>query len=92
MICHSSFSKLNALGSLNSLERRNIIELYCNIANLLPINERMLFHLYYKYGYSTIEISQLLMKHHVTIARRLKKIAIKINNMMLNIKNYDNLQ
>jgi len=75
-------SKLSPMGSLNIIERRNLVELYCNIANLLPIDERMLFHLYYKHGYSTIEISQLLMKHDATISRRLKKIGNKITDLI----------
>jgi len=75
-------SKLTLLGSLNTIERRNIIELYCNVANLLPIDERMLFHLFYRHGYSTIEIAQLLMKHDSTIARRLTKIADKLTDLI----------
>jgi len=73
---------LTLLGSLDRLERRSLIELYCNVANLLPIDERMLFHMYYKHGYSTIEISQLLMKNDTTIARRLKKIGEKLTKLI----------
>jgi len=75
-------SKLTRMGSLNILERRNLVELYCNVANLLPIDECMLFHLFYRHGYSTIEISQLLMKHDATISRRLKKIGDKITKII----------
>lgn len=75
-------TKLTMLGSLNKIERRNLIELYCNVANLLPIDDRMLFHLFYKHGYSTIEISQLLMKNDSTISRRLKNIGTKITDLI----------
>lgn len=75
-------SKLTLMGSLNQIEKRNLVELYCNVANFLPIDERMLFHLFYKHGYSTIEISQLLMKNDTTIARRLKKIGGKITDLI----------
>ena len=75
-------SKLTLMGSLDLIERRNLVELYCNVASLFPIDERMLFHMFYRHGYSTIEISQLLMKNDTTIARRLKKIGDKITNMI----------
>ena len=78
----SQITKLSRMGSLNKLERRNLIELYCNVANLLPIDDRMLFHLYYKHGYSTIEISQLLMKHDATIGRRLVRICDKLTKIL----------
>ena len=81
---NSRTTRLSMMGSLNRIERRNLIEIYCNIANLLPIDERMLFHLYYKHGYSTIEIAQLLMKHDATICRRLVKIGQKITMMIKN--------
>ena len=75
-------SNLNVMGSLNRIQRRNLLEVYCNIANLLPIQERMLFQMYYRHGYSTIEISQLLMVHNTTISRRLKKIGTKLTNLI----------
>jgi len=80
-------SKLTLLGSLNKIEKRNLIELYCNVANLLPVDERLLFHMFYKHGYSTIEISQLLMKSDVTISRRLKKIGDKITDLVAGKQN-----
>ena len=78
----SQTTKLSRMGSLDKLERRNLIELYCNVANLLPIDDRMLFHMYYKHGYSTIEISQLLMKHDTTIGRRLMRICDKLTKIL----------
>lgn len=78
----SRITRLSRMGSLCRLDRRNLIELYCNVANLLPIDKRMLFHMYYKHGYSTIEIAQLLMKHDGTIHRRLIKIGQEITAML----------
>ena len=78
----SQTTKLSRMGSLNRIERRNLVELYCNVANLLEIDERMLFHLYYKHGYSTVEIAQLLMKHDSTICRRLMRIGEKLTRML----------
>ena len=80
----SRVTKLSSMGSLDKIDRRDLIELYCNVANLLDIDERMLFHLYYKHGYSTIEISQLLMKHDATIHRRLIRIGRKLTKMLEN--------
>lgn len=77
-------SKLNMCGSLGRIDSRNLIERYCNIANLLPAHKRLLFHLYYKHGYSLIEISQLVMLHHTTVSRRLRAICDEMNNMMRN--------
>lgn len=74
-------SKLNLMGSLRRMEKRDLIERYCNYANLLPIHKKMLFLLYFRDGYSTIQISQLLMKHHVTISRRLKRITQELSDM-----------
>ena len=78
----SRVTRLSVMGSLDRLDCRDLIQLYCNVANLLPIDERMLFHLYYKHGYSTIEIAQLLMKHDGTIHRRLMKIGRKLTDML----------
>lgn len=75
-------SNLTLLGSLNRIQKRNLIELYCNVANILPVHERMLFHLYYRNGYSTVEISQLLMIHNTTVGRRLMKIATKLTDLI----------
>lgn len=69
-------------GSLNRIERRNLIEDYCRFASLLPIHERMLFQLYYRDGYATVEISQLLMKNQKHIHRRLVKIVEKLNGLI----------
>lgn len=83
MINLQKYQRLTPLGSLDLIERRNLIEKYCNLANLLPIDEKMLFHMYYKHGYSALEIGQLLMKHEATIARRLKKISKKIDDLLI---------
>lgn len=78
----TTHSNLSLMGSLHRIARRNLIEHYCFVANFLPVHERMLFHLYYRDGYSTIEISQLLMVHHSTVARRLVKITTKLTTLM----------
>lgn len=75
-------SNLNLMGSLNRMERRNLIETYCNYATFLPAHKRLLFLLYFRDGYSTIEISQLIMKHHTTVSRRLKRIAKELEDMI----------
>lgn len=74
-------SKLNQFGSLNRLKCRGLIERYCEYAYMLPVHERMMFLLYFRDGYSTTEISQLLMKRPGTIARRLHNIAEKLNKL-----------
>lgn len=64
---------------MDRLNQRSLIEQYCKLAvAILPVHESMLFRLYFKDGYSTIEISQLLMKRDSTIARRLKHIIEKL--------------
>ena len=79
--CLANRSKLNKFGSLNRKQSRNLIELYCEAAYLLPVHERILFLLYYRDGYSTIEISQLMMKSQSAVARRLKKISEKLTEI-----------
>ncbi len=69
-------------GSLNRPESRSLIEEYCSYAYLLPIQEKMLFLLYYYDGYSTVEIAQLLMKHPTTVSRRIHNIASKLKMLM----------
>lgn len=75
-------TNLNALGSLSRLQKRSLIETYCNLANLLPAHKRILFHLYYRHGVSTIEISQLLMLHQTTVARRIVRIGQEITDLL----------
>jgi DNA-directed RNA polymerase specialized sigma24 family protein len=75
-------TNLQSLGSLNRLQKRTLIETYCNIANLLPAHKRILFHLYYRYGVSTVEISQLLMVHQTTVARRIGRIAGELTDLL----------
>ncbi len=70
---------LNALGSLGRIEKRSLIEDYCRLASLLPVHQRMLFHLYYRDGYSTIEIAQLLMKYPRFVRLRLLKITEELS-------------
>jgi len=58
------------------LEKRAVIAHYCYLAReLLPAHKKILFLLYFEYGFSTIEIGQLIMKHPSTVARRLQRIA-----------------
>ena len=64
---------------------RNLIEDYCDSANFLEPYKRMLWNLYWRDGYTTIEISQLLMVHHTTVARRLEKIRQELDEMRSNI-------
>lgn len=79
---HTTKTTLNIFGSLNKIERRDLIEKYCYYATMLPVDDKLLFYMYYKHGYSCLEIGQLLMKHHVTIARRLKRICISLNKLV----------
>lgn len=53
---------------------RDRIEELCRRANSLPVHKKILFHLYFRDGYSTIEIAQLLMIHPANVGRRLAKI------------------
>lgn len=69
-------------GSLSRIERRNLIEDYCRFASLLPIHKRILFQLYYRDGYTVLEISQLLMKTAVFVRRRLYKITEDLNGLV----------
>ena len=70
------------------IQTRGKVEYLCNKANILPVHEKMLFHLYYRDGYSTIEISQLLMIHPANVGRRLSRILKKLkkNNLKYNKK------
>ena len=72
-------ASITALGSLNRIEKRNLIEEYCRLASLLPVHQRMLFHLYYRDGYSTLEIGQLLMKSRYHVRHRLLKIVDELS-------------
>lgn len=56
------------------IDSRSLIEQLCDIAQTLPAHKKLLFLLYFKYGHSTIEISQLVMKCDSTVGRRLKKV------------------
>ena len=67
------------LGSLNRIEKRNLIEDYCRYASLLPVYKRILFHLYYRDGYTTTEISQFLMKPASFVRRRLLHITEELS-------------
>ena len=80
--------KLAIGSSLNRLEKRSLIEKYCLYAEyLLPAHKKILFFLYYRHGYSTIEISQLLMVCTETVRRRLIKITDELSEI-INIKEY----
>lgn len=70
---------LQAMGSLSRIEKRNLIEYHCLLAHLLPVHKRILFHLYYRDGYTITEISQLLMKNSRYIERRLIKITDELS-------------
>ena len=69
-----------------NIDRRNLAEKYCKAAETLPTRKRMLFHLYYRYGYSSVEIGELLGRHSSSIQRRLHRIEKKIE-MILNERN-----
>jgi len=77
---------LNALGSLGRIEKRSLIEDYCRLASLLPVHHRMLFHLYYRDGYSVVEIAQLLMKYPNYVRRRLLKITEELSLLVNSIE------
>ena len=75
--------KLSIGSSLNRLDKRNLVEKYCMYADyLLPAHKKLLFMLYYRHGYSTIEISQLLMLCDETVRRRLIKITDELSNVI----------
>jgi len=75
-------TKLSNLGSLKRKEKRSLIEDYCAVAMFLPVYKRMLFRLYFYDGYSTIEISQLMMIQAATVRRRLMGICEELNEMV----------
>lgn len=79
-------ASLKALGSLGRIEKRSLIEDYCRLASFLPVHQRMLFHLYYRDGYSTIEIGQLLMKRSHYIRLRLLKITEELSKLVSSIE------
>ena len=64
------------------LERRNLAEKYCKAAETLTIPKKMLFLLYYRHGYSTVEIGKLLGRHSSSIQRRLHRIEKKIEGVL----------
>lgn len=55
-----------------------MLEDLCELAEMLPTDKRLLFLLYYRHGYSTIEISELLDVHNATIGRRLRTITAEL--------------
>jgi len=63
------------------LSQRNLIEDYCELAFRLEPHKCMLWNLYWRDGYSTIEISQLLMVHDSTVGRRLQRIREELDGM-----------
>lgn len=54
--------------------RRAMTETLCLLAEFLPVHKRILFHLYYREGYTAVEIAQLLMIHPTSVSRRVNKI------------------
>ena len=73
--------RFTKFGSLDQKDARCLVEKYCDYASFLPVNERMLLLLYYRDGYSSIEISQLLMKHNSTVLRRIHRITKKLERL-----------
>lgn len=74
--------------SLCRLKKRTLIEEYCLYAeSFLPAHKKLLFLLYYKHGYSVLEISQLMMLHRGTIIRRIRKIADELTEIIQVKKN-----
>ena len=65
------------------IEYRRAIEQLCELAETLPLMERMVFQLYYQHGYSMRDIARFSGFHEGTISRRLKKIAKKLEVMLL---------
>jgi len=63
---------------------RNDVEYLCEVVEKLPIEKKILFRLYFRYGYTTIEIAKFMGKHDATISRRIKKIAKEVEGMLLN--------
>ena len=69
--------------SLNRVRKRSLIEDYCLYAEcFLPAHKKLLFLMYYRHGYSTLEISQLMMIHQSNICRRLRKIANELTEII----------
>jgi len=91
VIMQTLHSNLNLFGSLTRIQRRKLIEYYCNMASFLPVYERMLFQLYYRDGYTTVEISQLLIVSAGTVSRRLKRIAEKLTEICQGTSKNDGL-
>jgi len=69
--------------SLNRLEKRSLIEDYCFYAEyFLPSDEKLLFLMYYRHGYSSIEIGKLMNIHSHTALRRISKIGFKLQKLI----------
>lgn len=74
---------LNVGTSLNRLEKRSLIEDYCFYAEyFLPSDEKLLFLMYYRHGYSSIEIGKLIKIHSHTALRRIGKIGFKLQKII----------
>jgi len=77
---------LQKLGSLSRLEKRNLIEKYCEYAYLLPVHKMILFRLYYYDGYTIIQISQFMMKPVSYVRRRIVKATEDLSMLFDNSK------
>jgi len=57
---------------------RNDVLLYCDIAEKFPAKRRLLFFMYFRYGHSMKEISELLGISESSVSRRLATIIRQI--------------
>jgi len=55
---------------------------FCNAVEVLPPQKKILFRLYFRYGYSMKNIAVLCKVTEGTISRRLKKIAREVEEVL----------
>lgn len=59
-------------------------ETYCQIADTLEPKKAILFCLYYRYGYSTVQIGKFMGLVNTTVGRRINHIAEEIERILGN--------
>lgn len=58
------------------------IEKFCEAVESLPPTKRILFRLYFQYGYPMSDIAKLCNVHEGTVSRKLRKIAQEVEEML----------
>lgn len=65
----------------NRIRIRNLIAEKCEVAKRLPPRQKMLFLMYYDHGHTLKEIANLCGIEEGSVAKRLRTVEKKINNM-----------